>query len=62
MKNQNEFNTIEIAFKSGHSATWEANKGEWDDYAYDGKVFIIKKNNSWVGLYNMDSIISVVVR
>ncbi len=59
MKN---FNTIEIAFKNGHSAVWEANKGEWDDYAYDGKVFIIKKDGSWVGIYNMDHVISVVVK
>ena len=59
MKN---FNTIEIAFKNGHSAVWEANKGEWDDYAYDGKVFIIKKDGSWVGIYNMNHVISVVVK
>ena len=56
------YNTIEITFKNGHSAAWEANKGEWDDYAYDGKVFIIKKDGSWVGIYNMDHVISVVVK
>lgn len=56
------FNTIEVTFKNGHSAVWEASKGEWDDYAYDGKVFIIKKGGSWVGIYNMDSVISVVVK
>lgn len=56
------FNTIEITFKNGHSANWEADKGEWDDYAYDGKTFIIKKNGAWVGIYNMDSVISVVVK
>ena len=59
MKN---FNTIEISFKNGHAGVWEANKGEWDDYAYDGKVFIIKKDGSWVGIYNMDHVISVVVK
>lgn len=58
----NNYNTIEITFKNGHSAVWEANKGEWDDYAYDGKVFIIKKGDSWVGIYNMDHVISVVVK
>ncbi len=55
-------NIIEVTFKNGHSATWEADKGEWDDYAYDGKAFIIKKDGAWVGIYNMDSIISVVVK
>lgn len=58
----NNYNTIEITFKDGHYAVWEANKGEWDDYAYDGKVFIVKKCDTWVGIYNMDSVISVVVK
>ena len=58
MKN---YNTIKISFKDGHSAVWEADKGEWDDYNYDGKVFIVKNGGSWVGIYNMDSVLSVVV-
>ena len=56
------YSTIEVTFKNGHSATWEAEKSEWDDYAYDGKVFIIKKDGAWVGIYNMDSVISVVAK
>ncbi len=56
------YNIIEVTFSNGHSAIWEADKGEWDDYAYDGKVFIIKKNGSWVGIYNMNHVISVVVK
>ena len=56
------YNTIEVTFKSGHSATWSAEQGEWDDYSYDGKAFIIKRNGAWVGIYNMDSVISVVVK
>jgi hypothetical protein len=59
MKN---YNIIEITLANGHTATWEADKGEWDDYAYDGKVFIVKKDGSWVGLYNMDHVICVVVK
>lgn len=59
---EKKYNTIEVTFKNGHSAMWETGKGEWDDYAYDGKVFIIKKGGSWVGIYNMDSVISVVVK
>ncbi len=59
MKN---YNRIEVTFKNGHTAVWEADKGEWDDYAYDGKVLIIKEDGSWVGIYNMDSVISVVVK
>ena len=58
----NNLNTIEVTFKNGRSAVWEADKGEWDDYAYDGTAFIIKKGGAWVGIYNMDSVISVVVK
>lgn len=56
------YNTIEVTLKNRHTATWEAEKGEWDDYAYDGKVLIIKKDGAWIGIYNMDSVISVVVK
>lgn len=59
MKN---YNTIEITFNNGHSAVWEASKDEWDDYAYDGMAFIIKKSGAWVGIYNMNHVISVVVK
>lgn len=59
MKN---YNIIEVTFKNGHSAVWEADKNEWDDYAYDGSAFIIRKDGAWVGIYNMDSVISVVVK
>jgi len=58
MKN---YNTIEITLNNGHFAVWEADKGEWDDYAYDGIAFIIKKDGAWVGIYNMNHVISVVV-
>lgn len=54
---------IKITFKNGQSsAEWKTSKEEWDDYAYDGKLFVIKKDHEWVGLYNMDSVISVVIR
>ena len=59
MKN---YNIIKITLANRHTATWEASKGEWDDYAYDGKVFIVKKDGSWVGLYNMEHVICVVVK
>lgn len=56
------YKIIEIAFKDGQSAVWEADKNEWDDYSYDGSVFIIKKNGVWVGIYNMDCVRSIVVK
>lgn len=57
-----KYNTIEICLNNGHSTIWEADKGEWDDYAYDGGAFIIKKDGTWVGIYNMNHIVSVVVK
>ena len=38
------------------------NGKEWTDYKWDGKCFIIIKDEWWVGIYNMDSIVSVLVR
>jgi hypothetical protein len=32
---------IEITFKSGETISY--GKGEWDDYAYDGKAVIVKQ-------------------
>ena len=51
---------IVIVFKNGQEIVWEQN--EWNDYAYDGTAFIIKRGNDWVAIYNFDSIISVVVK
>lgn len=59
MKN---YNVISIAFESGMTANWEADKGEWDDYTVRDGFFIIKKDNTWVGMYNMENIISIIVK
>lgn len=56
---------IEVSLKEGHSATWNADKDEWDDYAFFGykpSIFVIKKNQEWVGIYNMDCVSNIVVR
>ncbi len=54
-------NVIRIALTTGMTACWEADKGEWDDYFYDGKTFVIKKNGEWVGFYNINNVISIIV-
>lgn len=57
------YNTIEITFNNGHTAVWDAVEDGWADYAYDGKMFIIKnEEGAWTGLYNIDHIISVVIK
>lgn len=57
-----KYNFIEISFKGGHTVYWEADKGEWDDYSYNGSAFIIKKDGVWVGIYNMDCVLSIIVK
>lgn len=50
---------IKITFKNGNVCTW--GKPQYTDYKYDGKCFIVIQNEQWVGIYNIDSIISVTV-
>lgn len=50
---------IKITLKNGNICTWE--KPQYADYKYDGKCFIIIKDEQWVGIYNIDSIISAVI-
>lgn len=51
---------IEITFKSGESVIY--NPEDWDDYAYDGKSIIIKKNGAWIGIYNFDYVFCVELK
>lgn len=50
---------IKITMKNSTVVNW--NEGEWDDYKYDGKFFIVIKNGAWIGFYNLDFVISIVV-
>ena len=55
------YEKITIYFKdSSFMDVWT--KEEWDDYVYDGKYFIIKRNGQWVGMYNLDYVISIIVK
>ena len=54
------FEKIEITFKSGETITY--NKDKWDDYAFDGKAVIVKKNGAWVGIYNFDDVFCVELK
>lgn len=57
-----KYSNIEIVLKNGQFVCWEGDKKEWDNYAYDGKCFIIKRNGTLVGIYNMDNIVCAVVK
>lgn len=46
------YERIEITFKSGDTITYK--KDEWDDYSFDGKAIMVKKEGTWIGIYNFD--------
>jgi hypothetical protein len=54
------YTDLEITFKSGETITYS--KGEWDDYSYDGKAVVVKKDGAWVGLYNFDNVFCVELK
>lgn len=51
---------IKIIMTNSEEVKWTGDK--WDNYLYDGKYFIIKKDGVWVGMYNLDYVISIVVK
>jgi hypothetical protein len=53
-------NRLEITFKSGETIAY--NSGEWDDYAYDGKAVIVKRNGAWIGIYNFADVFCVELK
>ena len=55
-----EENILEITFKSGETISY--GKDEWDDYAYDGKAVIVKKNSARIGIYNFDDVFCVELK
>lgn len=54
------YNRIEITFMSGETIVYA--NGEWDDYAYEGKAIIVKKNGAWIGIYNFDKVFCVELK
>ena len=51
---------IKITQSNSQEVIWE--KEEYTNYRYDGKSFIIIKDDKWVGIYNLDYIISITVK
>lgn len=50
---------IKIKLKNGEKVEWE--QKDYDNYTYDGKCFIVIRNNRWVGFYNIDGIVSIKI-
>ncbi len=50
---------INITLSNGSFTQW--NRDQFTDYMYDGKCFIVIKDHQWVGIYNLDFVLSVEV-
>lgn len=50
---------IIITMANSQEIKWQ--KEEYDNYIYDGKFFIIAKNGEWIGFYNLNTVISIVI-
>lgn len=53
---------IEITLKNGDKFTWYKAEftEEFTEYSYDGKCVIIKKDERWIGVFPIDSLLSFV--
>ncbi len=51
---------LEITFKSGETITYKP--GEWDDYSFTGSAVDVKKNSTWICIYNFDNVFSVELK
>lgn len=45
---------LHITMRNGETHT--IMDDEWDDYAYDGRAFIVLKDGRWVAIYNFDEV------
>ena len=51
---------IKITMTNSKVVKWL--KGEFDDYMYDGKFFIVIRDSEWIGFYNLEHVISIIVK
>ena len=51
---------LKIIMNNSQEVKWQ--KEEYDIYMYDGKFFIIIKNGEWIGFYNLNAVVSIVVK
>ena len=54
-----KFGKIKIYFRDGKVDVIP--KKLWDDYMYDGTLFIIKRCGAWVCTYNIGDISAIIV-
>lgn len=57
-----KLSVIEISLDNGDDIILDSDSGEWDDCDFDGMNFLVFKGELLVGIYNMNHVISVIVR
>ncbi len=51
---------IKITMTNSQEVKWQ--RDDYTDYMYDGKYFIIIRNGEWIGFYNLDHVISIIIK
>lgn len=54
-----KFGKIRIYFRDGKTDVIP--KKLWDDYEYNGNLFVVKRCGAWVYCYNMNDISCIIV-
>lgn len=54
-----KFGKIKIYFRDGKVDVIP--KKLWDDYTYDGCLFIVKRCGAWVAVYNIGDVTAIIV-
>ena len=54
-----KFGKIKVFFRDGKVDVIP--KKLWDDYTYDGSLFVVKNSGAWIATYNIADVSAVVV-
>lgn len=53
-----KFGKIRIYFRDGKTDVIQ--KRLWDDYTYDGALFVVKNHGAWIATYNIADVSRVI--
>lgn len=51
---------IKLVLRNSEEVKWT--NDQYDDYVYDGRFFILKNKNMIVGMYNLEFVISIIIK
>lgn len=54
------YELIKIVMANGTVIKWT--KEQWDNYKYDGNFLIVQKDGACISFYNIDYVISIIVK